>query len=203
MKFSAQIIFESIDEDAAESRWNELRMFLAGSPVKGRLGNPIPVKEDDVVRVYTDGGCDRKAGGAGAWAFVIETPGEPTYEACGSAMDSTNNKMELTAVIKALEAVPFGSKVVVTSDSEYVIKGITQWVKGWVSNGWKNAKGEPVANQDLWKPLLQLYQMHDVSFEWVKGHAGHPQNERCDQLCTAAIKGLVMQYLANSDEVGA
>ena len=143
--------------------------------------------EKDITVVFTDGGCDLKKGGLGAWAYIIQFPDGRVEERSGAMIDTTNNRMELMAVIKALESLEFGQPIKVVTDSEYVAKGVTQWSRNWVRNGWKTRSGDPVLNRDLWEHLLQLYQLHAVTLETVKGHSGHPQNERCDALCTVAM----------------
>ncbi len=103
---------------------------------------------------------------------------------------TTNNRMELLGVIAALEALKRPCEIEVVSDSQYVVNAFNQhWIDGWLKRGWKNAKKEPVKNADLWKRLLNAIRPHDVSFRWVKGHAGHPENERCDELATMAADG--------------
>lgn len=144
-------------------------------------------KAPSEIVIHTDGGCDRNKGGLGAWAYTVHYPTGSYEEQVGVEFETTNNRMEMMAVLKALEEMEIGVPIKVFSDSEYVVKGITVWSRNWVRNGWKTASGNPVINQDLWEPLLKLYQLHDVKFEWVKGHNGTEFNERCDQLCTEAM----------------
>jgi ribonuclease HI len=106
--------------------------------------------------------------------------------------------MEMIAVIRALETIEIGQKIKIYSDSEYLIKGCTQWARNWVKNGWKTYQGKDVINRDLWEILIALYQLHDVTFEWVKGHAGVEENERCDALCTATMQALHKEALASA-----
>ena len=134
---------------------------------------------------YTDGGCSGNPG-PGAWAFILNREGE-RLDGSGRVEATTNNRMELTAVIKALEALQGhpvwrGLPVDVHTDSQYVQKGITQWVVSWVRNGWKTTARKPVKNQDLWKDLLSLTEALTVSWHWVKGHDGDPLNEACDSM---------------------
>jgi ribonuclease HI len=144
---------------------------------------------NSAVMVYTDGGCE-KAGGLGAWAFVVvDADDNPVAQNCGVEDSTTNNRMEMLAVIRALEMVEIGRSIVVTSDSQYVVKGISEWIKKWKRNGWKTFNGNGVINQDLWERMDALVQLHDVSFEHVKGHNGHKWNEICDQMCTTAMLG--------------
>lgn len=186
MRYQVQLTFEAHDEDDGKAIVKVLLDILQQYKVNAQAGPIVDAiaAEADVVVVYTDGGCDLKKGGVGAWAYVIEYPDGTVSENSGGLMGTTNNRMELMAVIRALESIEFGRPIKVVTDSEYVAKGVTQWSRNWVRNGWRTRDGKPVLNRDLWEHLLQLYQMHMVTFEHVKGHSGHPQNERCDQLCT-------------------
>jgi len=140
------------------------------------------------VVVYTDGGC-RPNPGVGAWAAVLETNGK-TREIVGGEHDTTNNRMELSAAIGALESLKLRCEVVIHTDSQYVKNGITTWIKGWKKKGWVSSQKTPVKNVDLWKRLDALCQSHDVKWSWVRGHAGDKYNERCDELCSAEIDRL-------------
>jgi ribonuclease HI len=144
------------------------------------------------VSIYTDGGCSGNPG-PGGWAAIIVRDGRETVVS-GGERGTTNNRMELTAVIRALEetfrAAPAAPACDVYTDSQYVKKGISEWIKTWVKNGWKNSAKDPVKNQDLWQQLLALTRRAAVSWYWVKGHAAHPQNNRCDALVQAEIKKL-------------
>jgi ribonuclease HI len=128
---------------------------------------------------YTDGACIGNPG-PGGWGAILVS-GEGRQEIGGGAAHTTNNRMELTAVIEALRRVPAESRVQVVTDSEYVLKGMTQWLPGWRRRGWRTSTGQPVVNQDLWETLSALVGDR-VSWEWVRGHAGHPENERADAL---------------------
>ncbi len=130
--------------------------------------------------IHTDGGC-RGNPGPGAWAAMIEVDGE-RREISGFEAQTTNNRMELTAAIRALEALERSSRVRVFTDSEYLRNGITDWMSQWKSRGWKTAKRKPVRNQDLWMRLDELGAAHEIRWDWVRGHSGHPENERCDEL---------------------
>lgn len=136
------------------------------------------------IKIYTDGACSGNPG-PGGWGAVLEY-GEHKKELSGGEKDTTNNKMELTAVIKALSALKEPCKVILTTDSKYVCDSVTKgWVYSWQKNNWKKADKKPALNIELWEQLLPLLQTHQVEFVWVKGHAGHPQNERCDALAVA------------------
>lgn len=133
------------------------------------------------IEIYTDGSC-KKNPGPGGWGAILVYGGREK-ELCGGERDTTNNRMELTAVISALEALKEECKVTITTDSKYVSDGITKgWAKSWKAKGWKKADKSPALNPDLWDRLLSLCDKHEVKFVWVKGHAGHPYNERCDAL---------------------
>lgn len=135
------------------------------------------------VTIYTDG-CSLENPGPGGWAAILVFKGVEK-EVVGGEPQSTNNRAELLAAITGLNALKKPCKVKVVSDSQYVIKGITEWVAGWKRKGWRNAAGEPVKNRELWEQLVEAVAPHEVSWEWVKGHAGHHFNERCDQLAKA------------------
>ena len=132
------------------------------------------------LEIYTDGACLGNPGRGGWGAILIWQDQEK--ELSGGEANTTNNRMELMAAIKALEAVKRPVPIRLVSDSTYLRDGITKWINGWRKNGWKTANKTPVANQDLWQRLDELNQSHDISWEWVKGHSGHPVNERCDDM---------------------
>ena len=144
------------------------------------------------VFIYTDGACSGNPG-PGGWGAVLVYGGKEK-ELSGGEPDTTNNRMELTAVITALSALREPCKVTLTTDSKYVCDGITLgWAKGWRARGWKKSDKSPALNPDLWGKLLDLCDLHEVSFNWIKGHAGHEYNERCDQLAVSEwkrIKGI-------------
>lgn len=137
-----------------------------------------------VVEIYTDGACKGNPG-PGGYAAILRF-GNLEMEIFGSMPDTTNNQMELMGPIAGLNALKRPCQVTVYSDSEYVCRGFNNWMFGWVRNGWKTAKNEPVKNAAMWQQLLALRQIHDIKFAWVKGHAGHPLNERADQLAVLA-----------------
>jgi ribonuclease HI len=138
-----------------------------------------------MVRIYTDGACKYNPG-PGGWAFVLKEAGREVVERSGSEPHTTNNRMELMAVIRALETVPPGSRVEVHTDSQYVQKGMSEWLRDWKRRGWRTADKKPVKNVDLWQELDRLAGAHSVTWHWVKGHAGHPENERADALANRA-----------------
>lgn len=141
------------------------------------------------VELFTDGAC-RGNPGPGGWACVLKHPSTGTEkEFSGGDTATTNNRMELQAVIEGLRALTRDAQVEVVTDSVYVAKGASEWMSGWKSNGWRRREGrkwKPVKNVDLWQELDQLLVRHDVRFRVVKGHSGHPENERCDELAVAA-----------------
>jgi len=138
--------------------------------------------------IYTDGACSGNPG-PGGWAAILVW-GETTKELSGAEAVTTNNRMELMAAIAGLEAVSRPVPIDLVTDSQYVKQGIENWIHGWKKNGWRTADKKDVKNADLWQRLDQIASAHDVSFTWVKGHAGHEQNERADELARNAIKSL-------------
>ncbi len=141
-----------------------------------------------VVEIYTDGAC-RGNPGPGGWAALLSF-GEREKELAGAEAHTTNNRMELTAVIRALEALKRPVEARVFTDSEYVRRGITEWITSWKARGWKTADRKPVKNQDLWEELERLAAVHNIQWHWVKGHSGIPGNERVDRLANEAIDAL-------------
>lgn len=137
------------------------------------------------VEIYTDGAC-RGNPGPGGWGAIFKA-GPNEKELCGGEVLTTNNRMELMAAIQALEALKRPCRVHLYTDSTYVQKGISQWLAGWKAKNWQTANKKPVKNKDLWQELDRLIKQHDVTFHWVKGHAGHPENERADLLAVSAI----------------
>ena len=136
------------------------------------------------VYLYTDGACSGNPG-PGGWGAVL-VYGTARKELSGGEKDTTNNRMELTAAIQGLAALREPCRVVLTSDSKYLVDAVTKgWLDSWRRRGWKRGKNEEVLNVDLWQRLLPLLERHRVEFVWVKGHAGHPENERCDRLAVA------------------
>lgn len=142
-------------------------------------------------QAFSDGGCKGNPG-PGGWGCVVETPNQGVLEGYGNKALTTNNQMELTGAIEALRLTPKGASVTLTTDSQYVIKGITEWMPGWKRRGWQASTGGAVKNKELWMLLDAEVQERNVSWQWVRGHTGHPQNERCDELGNIAIAELTM-----------
>ena len=140
------------------------------------------------VDVFTDGAC-RGNPGPGGWGALLQC-GQQTKEIFGGEPETTNNRMELLAAIKAFESLKKPSQVCITTDSKYVMQGITEWLANWKRRQWLTAAKKPVKNVDLWQRLDQALQPHQVEWQWVKGHSGHPQNERADALANQGIDAL-------------
>ena len=140
------------------------------------------------LQLYTDGACSGNPGPGGWGAIIRSSSGD--IELSGGERNTTNNKMELTAVIEALSQTEKGCEAIITTDSEYVKNGITKWIFNWMKNNWKTASKEPVKNKELWTALWELTQDRKITWQWVRGHTGHPENERCDSLARAEIKKL-------------
>lgn len=141
------------------------------------------------VYIYTDGACSGNPG-AGGWGAVLKY-GAACKELSGAEEMTTNNRMELTAVIMGLRALKEPCEVILTTDSRYVVDGIEKgWARSWQRNGWIKSDKKPALNRELWEELLLLLDTHKVKFVWVKGHAGHPENERCDELAVSAYRAL-------------
>ena len=147
------------------------------------------------VEIFTDGAC-RGNPGPGGWGALLRYR-DRELELYGSDSDTTNNRMELMAAIQSLSALKRPSMAIVTTDSTYVMKGISEWLPNWVRKGWRTASNQPVKNADLWKQLVAAQAPHSVEWRWVKGHAGHPENERADQLANRGIDEMLSsKYLA-------
>jgi len=139
-----------------------------------------------LVEIFTDGSC-RGNPGPGGFGAILRY-GEKIKEISGCEKKTTNNRMELTAVIEALRALKRPCHLRITTDSNYVLKGMTQWLPGWIRRNWLNSQKKPVLNRDLWEELHKLAQVHTIDWIWIKGHSGHPLNERCDRLAKKAIE---------------
>jgi len=148
------------------------------------------------VQAFTDGAC-RGNPGPGGWGVVLRA-GSRERELCGGELTTTNNRMELTAAIEALKALKVPSRVELYTDSTYVRSGITEWVRAWRARGWRTADRKPVENQDLWQTLSELAERHEVEWHRVRGHSGHPENERADAL---ANRGLEEKLAAARGEI--
>lgn len=140
------------------------------------------------VTIYTDGACSGNPG-PGGWGAILRY-GKTEKELYGGEPDTTNNRMELQAAISALTALKRPCKVDLYTDSEYVRNGITQWIAGWKARGWKTAAKKPVKNAELWQALEEAADRHDITWHWVKGHAGHPENERADELARRGVSDM-------------
>lgn len=139
----------------------------------------------DTIYIYSDGACKGNPG-AGGWGALLVADGH-RKEICGGEANTTNNRMEMTAVIRALESLKRPSTVEVHTDSQYVQKGVSEWMAGWKRRNWRTASGQPVKNQDLWLQLDALSQLHRIEWKWVRGHNGHPENERADELANQGV----------------
>ena len=142
-------------------------------------GTPTPVE------IFCDGACSGNPG-PGGYGAILRYNGHEK-EIRGGEAHTTNNRMELTAAMEALRLLTRPCRITIVTDSQYLVKGMTEWIQGWQRRGWQNSKKEPVLNRDLWEELLKLSARHDVSWQWIRGHAGHAENERCDSLARQAI----------------
>lgn len=145
----------------------------------------------NILEIFTDGACRGNPGPGGYGAILRYNGQEKTLSGC--EYNTTNNRMELMAAIEALKAVNRPCSVRVTTDSKYVMDGITKWLPQWQLRGWKTASNQPVKNADLWQALLEASKPHMIEWCWVKGHSGHPENERCDELANLAIDAMLKQ----------
>jgi len=141
------------------------------------------------IEIFCDGACSGNPGPGGFGAVL--RAGKREKELSGGELNTTNNRMELTAAITALEALSRPCTVSVTTDSQYLVKGMTEWIFSWIKKGWVNSKKDPVVNRDLWERLYALSKTHRIEWKWVRGHSGHSENERCDDLARAAIKEML------------
>ncbi len=141
---------------------------------------------NNAVEIFTDGACSGNPG-PGGWGAILRWRGEEK-EIYGGEPDTTNNRMEMMAAIQALEGIKRATNVVLYTDSTYLRDGITKWIHGWKRNGWKTAAKKPVKNEDLWRRLDDALADHEIDFRWVKGHSGHPENERADELARLGVE---------------
>ncbi len=149
------------------------------------------IKCNKMVKIFTDGACCGNPGPGGYGAILKY--GQEIKEISGCESETTNNRMEMMAVIEALGQIKRPCKIRVFTDSNYVVKGMTEWIQGWIKRNWLNAQKQPVKNRDLWEDLLRLSAAHKIQWQWIKGHSGHPENERCDQIARDAIKNCLEQ----------
>jgi ribonuclease HI len=148
------------------------------------------MKKEGTFELYADGACSGNPG-PGGWGAILRTPDGEEIELSGGEAQTTNNRMELTSVIEGLRRIPESSTVRLVSDSEYVVKGLKEWLDGWIARGWRKSDKSPVMNRDLWEALARLRDGRTIRAEWIRGHNGHHFNERCDRLAVAAIKRFV------------
>ena len=167
-----------MDDIKNESSFDDRAVFLG-------LLEQAPVAEVLPIKIYTDGACSGNPG-LGGWAAMITYEGS-VYDLTGAAADTTNNRMEMMAALKALAFLPRACKIDLYTDSQYVKDGVTLWMKNWKKNGWLTAQRKPVKNQDLWEALDAQIQRHQISWHWVRGHSGDENNEHVDLLARNAI----------------
>jgi ribonuclease HI len=142
--------------------------------------------KDKVVEIFTDGACSGNPG-PGGYGSLLRC-GDVTKEISGCASNTTNNRMEMMAVIEALRQLKRPCRITLYTDSTYVMRGMTEWIPGWIRRNWVNSQKKPVLNRDLWEEILDLSRPHQIEWKWVRGHQGHPENERCDWLARNALK---------------
>ncbi|MBW1782286.1 MAG: ribonuclease HI [Deltaproteobacteria bacterium] len=146
----------------------------------------MTVKHRKIVEIFTDGACSGNPGPGGYGSLLRY--GDVTKEISGCEPDTTNNRMEMMAVIEALRQLKRPCKVTLYTDSRYVMRGMTEWISGWIRRNWINSQKKPVVNRDLWEKILELSKPHQIQWKWVRGHTGHPENERCDRLARNALE---------------
>jgi len=147
------------------------------------------------IEIFTDGGCKGNPG-PGGYGCIIRGDGN-VLELKGAHPQTTNNIMEMTAAIVALKELSQPYQVTLTTDSQYLVKGMTEWIHNWIKKGWLTASKQPVKNKELWQELHNLSKQHKITWVWVKGHAGHPENERCDQLANEAMDNIECEFVDN------
>ena len=143
-------------------------------------------KNEPIVEIFSDGACSGNPGPGGYGAILRY--GTVTKEISGCDPKTTNNRMEMTAVIEAMRLIKRTARIRITTDSNYLVKGMTEWLPGWIKRNWVNSQKRPVLNRDLWEELVRLSAPHETEWRWIKGHAGHSENERCDTLAREAIR---------------
>ena len=155
-------------------------------------------KEKTLVEIFADGACSGNPG-IGGYGAILRY-GKEMKEISGCDLHTTNNRMELMAVIEALRQLRRPCRIRVVTDSNYVVKGMTEWMPGWIRRNWMNSKKKPVLNRDLWEMLLELSESHETEWAWIKGHSGHRENERCDELARNAIKRCMQENGEGRDD---
>ena len=176
----------------------ELKSKGQGAGVKGQeTSAPCPMPHAPVVELFCDGACSGNPG-PGGYGTILRCRGLEK-ELSGGAAETTNNRMELTGALAGLQQLSRPCRVTVTTDSQYLVKGMTEWLPGWQRNGWKNSKKEPVLNRDLWEQLAELALQHQIRWQWVRGHDGHAENERCDLLAREAIAAFRQSRTSQTD----
>ena len=199
MDYKRKIITEldTLPESSLHDIWKYIESLdsqptKSVKPVVNKKPKSNPTPSGDTIIVYTDGACTGNPGKGGYGAVIID--GDRRQELADGYKLTTNNRMEMMGAIAALESLPSNSKVKLHSDSKYIVDAVVKgWAKKWQRNGWKRNSKEMAKNPDLWQELLDLCKIHDVEFVWVKGHAGIPENERCDRLAVAAAQGSDLQ----------
>jgi len=181
-------LYERLFADKSKLTLDDMRKGELFLPKPMERAEPEPVSHEPVL-IFTDGACQGNPG-PGGWGAIIRIVGSEDHDMSGGSRNTTNNKMELTAAIEALKSLSVPSQVTLTTDSQYLKNGITVWINNWKRNGWRTSDKKPVKNADLWHELDALNQQHEVDWRWVRGHNGHPENERCDQLANEAILNL-------------
>ena len=156
---------------------------MSARPEQSRTA--APSETPTPVEIFCDGACTGNPG-PGGYGAILRYNGHEK-EIRGGEAHTTNNRMELTGAMEALRLLTRPCRITIVTDSQYLVKGMTEWIQGWQRRGWQNSKKEPVLNRDLWEELLKLSARHDVSWQWIRGHAGHAENERCDSLARQAI----------------
>jgi ribonuclease HI len=146
----------------------------------------VSPKKENIVKIFVDGACSGNPGPGGYGAILKY--GQKIKEISGCEVRTTNNRMEMMAVIEAFRQLKRPCKIEVVTDSNYVVKGMTKWMPGWIKRNWLNSQKKPVLNRDMWEELLKLSRPHQIQWHWIKGHNGHLENERCDQLAREAMK---------------
>ena len=150
-------------------------------------------RKQQIVQIFADGACSGNPGPGGYGAILKY--GDKVKEISGCSPRTTNNRMEMMAVIESLKLIKKPSDIVIITDSNYVVKGMTDWVNGWRKKGWLNSRKKPVLNRDLWQEILKLSKPHNIEWKWIKGHNGHKENERCDELARKAIVKLSLIHI--------